>query len=121
MKLHQGDVTVIELELARCQRHEILRDETWRLLLRGAKEGKIDVIVGGPPARAQQSGKGGYRDPRSMQLVARMLWLHALSQIGREVNGPPRSKNRDVGFVGTWTCCSTGPGGGDQCTRGRDA
>ena len=99
MKLDQGDVTVLEFDLARCQGQDILRDETWRMLLWGAKEGKIDVIVGGPPARSQQQGKGGCRDTKSMTLVARMLWLHALSQVGREVNGTPRAKNRDVGFV----------------------
>ena len=99
MKLDQGDVTVIELDLARCKGQDILRDETWRMLLWGAKEGKIDVILGGPPARSLQKGGGGERDIKSVAWVARMMWLHAVSQVGREVNGTPRSKNRDVGFV----------------------
>ena len=99
MKLGQGDCTVIELDLARCKGQDVLRDETWRMLLWGAKEGKIDVILGGPPARSQQKGSGGERDVKSVALIARMLWLHAVAQVGREVNGTPRSKNRDVGFV----------------------
>ena len=99
MKLDQGDTTVIELDLARCRGHDIFRDETWRMLMWGAKEGKIEVILGGPPARNQQRGGGGERNVKDVALVSRMMWLHALAQVGREVNGTPRSKNRDVGFV----------------------
>ncbi|CAE7447550.1 unnamed protein product [Symbiodinium sp. KB8] len=99
MKLDQGDTTVIELDLARCKGHDVFRDETWRMLMWGAKEGKIDVILGGPPARSRQKGSSGDRDLKDVALVARMMWLHALSQVGREVNGTLRSKNRDVGFV----------------------
>ena len=99
MKLDQGDTTVIELDIARCKGHDLLRDETWRMLLWGAKEGKIDVILGGPPARSSQRGSGGERQVKDVALLARMMWLHAMSQVGREVNGTPRSKNRDVGFV----------------------
>eukprot|EP00439_Symbiodinium_sp_Y106_P020681 s9476_g2.t1 len=29
-------------------------------------------------------------------MVARMLWLHAVSQVGREINGGPSTRNRDV-------------------------
>ena len=66
MKLDQGDTTVIELDLGRCRGHDIFRDETWRMLMWGAKEGKIDVIIGGPPARNQQRGGGGEKETSRM-------------------------------------------------------
>ncbi|CAE7944022.1 GIP [Symbiodinium sp. KB8] len=98
-KLDKGDTTVIELDKARCQGQDIMRDPTWRMLLWGAKEGKIDAILGGPPGRTQQHGQGGHREVKDVALVTRMMWLHSVAQAGREINGTPRSRNRDVGFV----------------------
>ena len=74
-KLDQGDTMVIELDIARCSGHSLLRSEVWRMLLWGAKEGKIDVIMGGPPGRSQQHGREGLRDVKSLTLVARMMWF----------------------------------------------
>ena len=99
MKLDQGDTTVLELDLARSYGQDIMRCEVWRLLLWGAKEGKVDVVFGGPPGRSQQLLKGGLRDTKSLTLVARMMWLYVVAQVGREVNGGVVNKNRDVGFV----------------------
>ena len=69
------------------------------MLMWGAKEGKIDLVMGGPPGRSSQHGRGGVRDVKSMTLVARMLWLHTVAQVGREVNGGALTRNRDVGFM----------------------
>ena len=99
MKLDQGDTTVLELDLARNCGQDIMRNEVWRMLLWGAKEGKVDVVFGGPPGRSQQNLKGGLRDTKSLTLVARMMWLYVVAQVGREVNGGGVNKNRDVGFV----------------------
>ena len=99
MKLDQGDTAVLELDLDRCTGQDIMRNEVWRMLLWGAKEGKVDVILGGPPARAQQLLKGGKRDAKSLALIARMMWLYVVAQVGREVNGGGINKDRDVGFV----------------------
>ena len=98
-KLDSGDTVVLELDSARCAGQDIMRGEVWQMLMWGAKEGKIDVILGGPPGRAQQFAKGGVRDVKSTTMVARMLWLHAVSQVGREINGGPSTRNRDVGLV----------------------
>ena len=99
MKLDQGDTVVLELDKDRCAGQDLMRNEVWRMLLWGAKEGKIDVIMGGPPGRYQQYAKGGQRDPKYLTLIARMMWLYAVAQVGREINGGSREKNRDVGFV----------------------
>ena len=99
MKLDQGDTAVLELDLDRCAGQDIMRNEVWRMLLWGAKEGKVDVILGGPPGRAQQMLKGGKRDSKSLALVARMMWLFVVAQVGREVNGGGINKDRDVGFI----------------------
>ena len=97
--LDQGDTTVLELDLDRCAGQDLVRNEVWRMLLWGAKEGKVDVILGGPPGRAHQLLKGGKRDIKSLALVARMMWLYVVAQVGREVNGGGINKDRDVGFV----------------------
>ena len=99
MKLDQGDTTVIELDLARNAGQDLFRSEVWRMLLWGAKEGKVDVIMGGPPGRAQQHLRGGVRDARSLKLVARMMWLFVVAQVGREADRSAVNKNRDVGFM----------------------
>ncbi|CAE7320035.1 unnamed protein product, partial [Symbiodinium sp. KB8] len=99
MKLDQGDTTVLELDLARSYGQDVMRNEVWRMLLWGAKEGKVDVVFGGPPGRSQQNLKGGLRDTKSLTLVARMMWLYVVAQVGREVNGGVVNKNRDVGFI----------------------
>ena len=98
-KLDKGDTSVIELDVARCAGHDILRGETWRMLLWGAKQGKVDVIFGGPPGRSQQLCRGGERDSKSLTMVARMMWLFAVAQVGRELHGVGVNKDRDVGFV----------------------
>ena len=111
MKLDQGDTVVLELDKDRCTGQDLMRNEVWRMLLWGAKEGKIDVIMGGPPGRYQQYAKGGQRDPKYLTLVARMMWLYAVAQVGREINGGSRERNRDVGFIVEY------PEGTPQSTR----
>ena len=98
-KLDSGDTTMLELDSARCAGQDIMRQEVWQMLMWGAKEGKIDLVMGGPPGRSSQHGRGGVRDVKSMTLVARMLWLHTVAQVGREVNGGALTRNRDVGFM----------------------
>ena len=98
-KLDQNDTTVLELDVDRCAGQDITRSEVWRMLLWGAREGKVDVILGGPPGRAQQHAKGGVRDVKSLRLISRMMWLFAVAQVGRELNGAGVTKDRDVGFV----------------------
>ena len=95
MRLDKGDAMVIELDSARCAGHDLLRSETWRMLLWGAVMGKVDVIMGGPPDRVHQHCRGGERDVKGLQLVARMMWLFTVAQVGREVHG----LERDVGFL----------------------
>ncbi|CAE7690738.1 TY5A [Symbiodinium sp. KB8] len=98
-KLDQGDTMVIELDVARCAGQSLLRSEVWRMLLWGAKEGKIDVIMGGPPGRSQQQGREGLREIKSLTLTARMMWLFSVAQVGREVNAGASNRDRDVAFV----------------------
>ena len=98
-KLDQGGTSVLELDLDRCAGHNVLRDEVWRLLLWGAKEGKVDVVLGAPPGRFQEHAKGGTRAPKYLRLVARMMWLYVVAQVGREINGTGPTKDRDVGFI----------------------
>ena len=95
MRLDKGDAMVVELDLGRCAGQDLLRSETWRMLLWGAVMGKVDVIMGGPPDRVHQHCRGGERDTKALKLVARMMWLFVVAQVGREVHGV----ERDVGFI----------------------
>ncbi|CAE7229830.1 RE1, partial [Symbiodinium sp. CCMP2456] len=92
MKLDQGDTVVIELDIARCQGMDLLRSETWRMLMWGAKEGKIDAIIGGPPDRSHQRALGGSRDVRALSLVSRiygsMLWRKLAGRSSVELEQP---------------------------------
>ena len=98
-KLDQNETTVLELDVDRCAGQDITRSEVWRMLLWGAKEGKVDVVLGGPPGRAQQYTKGGTRDAKPLKLIARMMWLFMVAEVGRELNGAGSTKDREVGFI----------------------
>ncbi|CAE7408333.1 unnamed protein product, partial [Symbiodinium sp. CCMP2456] len=115
MKLDQGETSVIELDVNRCAGHDVMRDETWRMLLWGAKHGKIDVILGGPPGRTKQKCTGGQRDVKSLTLVTRMMFLYMMAEVGREINGCGANKDRDVGFMLEY------PEGTQQAERDRRA
>ena len=80
MRLDQGDAMAIELDSARCAGQDLLRSETWRMLLWGAVMGKVDVVMGGPPDRVHQHCRGGERDTKALQLIARMMWLFVVAQ-----------------------------------------
>ncbi|CAE7413169.1 unnamed protein product [Symbiodinium sp. CCMP2592] len=98
-KLDQNDTSVIELDVNRCAGHNLMRSEVWRMLLWGAREGKVDVVMGAPPGRSCEYSGKGQRDLKDVKLVARMMWLYVVAQVGRELNGSGSTKDRDVGFV----------------------
>ncbi|CAE7219835.1 unnamed protein product, partial [Symbiodinium sp. KB8] len=54
MKLDQGDTVVLEFDIERSPGLDVLRSEVWRVLFWGAKEGKIDVVMGAPPSRSEK-------------------------------------------------------------------
>ena len=101
-KLSQGGTEVLELDLHRCRGQDIMRSEVWEFLLWGARMGKIDAIIGGPPGRTKgmfpPNGESS-KDLKPMTLVARMLWLHAVAQVGRQVHGSHMDSSRPVGFL----------------------
>ena len=95
-RLDQSETSVIELGISRCAGQDLLWSEVWRALMWGAMEGKVDVILGGPPGRSSQFAKGGERSiNKDVTLIARLLSLHMWG----EVNGRGVNRNRDVGFV----------------------
>ncbi|CAE7876400.1 unnamed protein product, partial [Symbiodinium sp. KB8] len=101
-KLDQHGTVVLELDIHRCRGQDIYRPEVWRALMWAARMGKIDVVMGGPPGRQRGSfGYGGVlpNDLRPLSAITRMIWLHAVAEAGRLVNGPPGEKRRPVGFV----------------------
>ena len=101
-KLDQHGTVVLELDIHRCRGQDIYRPEVWRALVWAARMGKVDVVMGGPPGRQRGSfGHDGVLpdDLRPLSAVTRMVWLHAVSEAGRLVNGPTCEKRRPVGFV----------------------
>ena len=101
-KLDQHGTVVLELDVHRCRGQDIYRPEVWRMLMWGARMGKIDVIMGGPPGRHKGSfGHDGVLpdDLRPLSAITRMTWLHAVAEAGRLVHGATCEKRRPVGFV----------------------
>ncbi|OLQ02805.1 Retrovirus-related Pol polyprotein from transposon TNT 1-94 [Symbiodinium microadriaticum] len=88
-QLDEGDTMVIELDVDRNKAHDVQRDATWRLLLWGAMNGKIDAVIGAPPGRQGipgQSKAPSKQDIRNTPLVARMLWLYAIAEAARSTS-----------------------------------
>ena len=101
-RLDQGSTAVLELDIQRCKGHDVLNNSTWRLLLWGALTGRIDAVVGGPPARngvIQPAGKDGPESMRSMKLITRMMWLFALAQTARQSRKDVQNQHRPVAFM----------------------
>ena len=80
----------------------MFRPELWRLLMWGARMGRLDVIFGGPPGRTKGSFDLGTNDKgnvRAMSAVTRMIWLHAVAEAGRLENAQGRDRAMPVGFL----------------------
>ena len=101
-QLDRGSTVVIELDITRCKGHDIMKDETWRLLQWGAINGKIDAILGGPPSRGglrSLSGSSKAKDLKSLAAIVRMLWLYAVADAGRKSTRTGALRDRPVAFV----------------------
>ena len=102
-QLDEGDTMVIELDLDRNKAHDVLRDSTWRMLMWGALNGRIDAIVGGPPGRAGLPGQDcrpSRQDVRNISLIARMFWLYSVAEAARTTSSTPtHNRQRPVAFV----------------------
>eukprot|EP00439_Symbiodinium_sp_Y106_P048437 s3987_g6.t1 len=101
-QLDEGDTVVIELDSQRNRGHDVTRSSTWRLLMWGAMQGRIETIIGGPPGRTSLGclRKGSEEwDNKSLKAVARMLWLHAVAVEGRFLNAKGSDRGRPVAFM----------------------
>ena len=50
-KLDQSGTVVLELDIQQSRGQDVFRPELWRLLMWGARMGRLDVIFGGPPGK----------------------------------------------------------------------
>ena len=101
-KLDQGGTVVLELDIRQSRGQDVFRPELWRLLVWGARMGRVDVIFGGPPGRSKGSFDYGAVNNHAMKPLAaitRMVWLHAVAEAGRLENGVGRDRARPVGFL----------------------
>ena len=101
-KLDQSGTVVLELDIRQSRGQDVFRPELWRLLVWGARMGRVDVIFGGPPGRTKGSFDYGARDDASakpLAAVTRVIWLHAVAEAGRLENGEGRDRARPVGFL----------------------
>ena len=122
--LERAGYTVLELDITRGRTHDVLRPSTWRVLEYAARKGKIAAIIGGPPQGTFMISRYNVNGPRPLrtneypyggwvgqsdadvftvnretQLVARMIYLHALSTAGRLAEHKEPSARREVGFL----------------------
>ena len=122
--LERAGYTILELDITRGRTHDILRPSTWRVLEYAARKGKIAAIIGGPPQGTFMISRYNVNGPRPLRtndypyggwsgqsdadvftvnretkLVARMIYLHALSTAGRLAEHKEPSVCREVGFL----------------------
>ncbi|CAE7210219.1 GIP [Symbiodinium sp. CCMP2592] len=115
----EHDTVVLELDVDRCKGHDVMRSSTWKLLQLGAAMGKVDAVVGGPPGRAgvlQEGEVPTETDIKAMSLMARMLWLYAVSEAARSTKAAGSNYQRPVGFMMEHPTRSGG-GDGDPVDR----
>ena len=100
-KLERGDTVVLELDLDRCRGHDLLGANVWRMLMWGAREGRIDLLFGGPPGRSGLMDALQHHNPaaiKSLTVIARMLWLYVVATAGRLTRATGSNRRRSVGF-----------------------
>ena len=115
---------ILELDIARGRTQDVLRTATWRVLEYAARKGKIAAVIGGPPQGSFMISRYNIEGPRPLrtndypygnwegqsdvdvfnvnrqtQLVARMIYLHALATAGRITANPDPTCLREVGFL----------------------
>ena len=101
-KLERGDTAVLELDVDRCRGQDLLSPKVWQVLMWGAREGRIDLLFGGPPGRSgliESLQKGSFTATKSMTVIARMLWLHVVATAGRLTRASASNRRRTVGFL----------------------
>ena len=100
-KLDRGDTVVLQLDIRNSRGQDITNPETWKMLMWGAREGRIDLVLGGPPGRAHGTWtKGGNcTNLRAWTLISRMMWLHSCAVAGRCTRTANPTYNKQVGFV----------------------
>ncbi|CAE7266254.1 unnamed protein product [Symbiodinium sp. CCMP2456] len=122
--LEAHSYTILELDIERGKTQDILRPATWRVSEHAARKGKISAIIGGPPQgsfiisrynlggppqlRTNEYPYGNWdgklkEDVREVnkqtQLIARMIYLHALATAGRLTHPRDPTYQREVGFL----------------------
>ena len=121
--LNEGDRALLELDIERCQAHNLLGPDLWRVLSWAAMKGKIAAVFGGPPCRTfsrlrfREGGPSPVRTRqcpygwpeqtveekmqviRDSQLFARMIWLHAKATAGRLQSPGRRLATSAVAFL----------------------
>ena len=122
-RLESQDTVVVELDICRSRSQDLYHDPLWTLLVKVAKLGRVAAVIGGPPTRTwsmtghRTDGPHPLRSPtepfglstltsderdlvdRDTGLLARMLWLHALSTAGRRVHPNPSDGTSIVAFM----------------------
>ncbi|CAE7035334.1 unnamed protein product [Symbiodinium sp. CCMP2592] len=101
-QLDEGDTVVVELDLQRNRGHDVERTSTWRWLMWGAMQGRIEAIVGGPPGRARlgTERRGAVEwDNKSLKAVTKMMRLHVVAEEGRNLNARGADRGRPVAFM----------------------
>ena len=69
-KLDQSGTVVLELDIQQSRGQDVFRPELWRLLMWGARMGRLDVIFGGPPGRTKGSFDLGTNDKGNVRAMS---------------------------------------------------
>ena len=74
---------------------------TWEMLLWGARNGKVDLVFGGPPGRDGKvfAPTSTTTSLKSLSLICRMLWLYVVAAAGRMTMAKGALRHKEVGFM----------------------
>ncbi|CAE7329845.1 TY5A [Symbiodinium sp. CCMP2592] len=101
-RLDDGGTVVLELDVQRCKAHDLLKDSTWKMVSWAAMNGRVEAIIGGPPGRGglyRSYADDGAYEAKGTQLVARMLWLYAMADAGRNLKAQGMDRGRPVALM----------------------
>ena len=100
---HDGDTVVLEVDIRQCRGHDLLgASPTWKMLLWGARSGKVDMVFGGPPGRDGKTFLPFAPEETNLKplsLICRMLWLFVVASAGRMTTAKGATRHKEVGFM----------------------
>ena len=99
------DCVLLSLDIRKCVTESVSVGPTWDAVVWAARAGKISHIIGAPPRAALMQALevperwDDAKHNMEMDLITRMVVLHALATSGRKAHPDTRHRTAEVGFL----------------------